>query len=122
MAAFLAAEAEAGVRPSTLGRRVAAIRYAHKMASVAAPTDAEGVKATLRGIKRSVGAARVRKAPAVAERLKAMVAASPDTLAGKRDRALILLGFAGALRRSAGPGKSRSAVSASRRDVSAVPE
>jgi site-specific recombinase XerD len=100
VAAFLAAEAEAGVRPSTLGRRVAAIRYAHKLASVATPTDAEGVKATLRGVRRSVGAARVRKAPALAERLKAMVAASPDTLAGKRDRALILLGFAGALRRS----------------------
>ena len=29
-----------------------------------------------------------------------MVAASPDTLRGKRDRALVLLGFAGALRRS----------------------
>jgi site-specific recombinase XerC len=57
VAAFLAAEAEAGVRPSTLGRRVAAIRYAHKLASLATPTDAEGVKATLRGIRRSVGSA-----------------------------------------------------------------
>ena len=37
---------------------------------------------------------------ALAERIKAMVAASPDTLAGKRDRALVLLGFAGAFRRS----------------------
>jgi len=100
VAAFLAAEAEAGVRPSTLGRRVAAIRYAHKLASLATPTDAEGVKATLRGIRRSVGAAKVRKAPALANRVKAMIAASPDSLAGKRDRALILLGFAGALRRS----------------------
>jgi site-specific recombinase XerD len=100
VAAFLAAEAEAGVRPSTLGRRVAAIRYAHKLASLATPTDAEGVKATLRGIRRAVGAAKVRKAPALAERVRAMIAASPDTLAGKRDRALILLGFAGAFRRS----------------------
>jgi site-specific recombinase XerD len=100
VAAFLAAEAEAGVRPSTLGRRVAAIRYAHKLASLPVPTDAEGVKATLRGIRRSVGAAKVRKAPALAERVRAMIAASPDTLAGKRNRALILLGFAGAFRRS----------------------
>src|ERR1700753_4233759 len=100
VAAFLAAEAKAGVRPSTLGRRVAAIRYAHKLASLSAPTDAEGVKATLRGIRRSVGSARVRKAPALAERVRAMIAASPDTLAGKRNRALILLGFAGAFRRS----------------------
>ena len=58
------------------------------------------MKATLRGIRRSVGSARVRKIPALAEHVKAMVAASPDTLAGKRDRALILLGFAGAFRRS----------------------
>jgi site-specific recombinase XerD len=100
VAAFLAAEAEAGVKPSTLGRRVAAIRYAHKLASLATPTDAEGVKATLRGIRRSLGSAKVRKAPALAERVRAMIAASPDTLAGKRDRALILLGFAGAFRRS----------------------
>jgi integrase len=100
VAAFLAAEAEAGVRPSTLGRRVAAFRYAHKLAGLAAPTDAEAVKATLRGIRRSLGSARVRKSPALAERVRAMILASRDTLAGKRNRALILLGFGGAFRRS----------------------
>ncbi|WP_049823601.1 site-specific integrase [Bradyrhizobium sp. WSM2254] len=100
LAAFLAAEAEAGRRPSTLGRRLAAIRYFHKLAGLPTPTDAEAVKATLRGIRRSVGSAKVRKAPALAEHLKAMVAASSDTLAGKRDRALLLVGFAGAFRRS----------------------
>jgi site-specific recombinase XerD len=31
VAAFLAAEAEAGVKPSTLGRRLAAVRYIHKL-------------------------------------------------------------------------------------------
>jgi hypothetical protein len=62
------------------------------------PTDHEAVKATLRGICRSVGSAEARKTPAPAEQLKAMV--SPNTLRGKRDRALILLGFAGAFRRS----------------------
>jgi site-specific recombinase XerD len=100
VAAFLAAEAAAGLRPSTLGRRLAAIRYIHKLSNLRTPTDSERVKATLRGIRRSVGSAGVRKAPALAEHVKAMVAASPDTLAGKRDRALILLGFAGAFRRS----------------------
>jgi Phage integrase, N-terminal SAM-like domain len=59
-AAFLAAEAEAGVRPSTLGRRVAAIRYAHKLASLAAPTDAEGVKAIRTLIRTSL---RIRLTP-----------------------------------------------------------
>jgi site-specific recombinase XerD len=97
---LLAAEADSGKRPSTLGRRLAAIRYFHKLAGLPTPTDAEAVKATLRRIRRTVGSDRVRKAPALAERVKAMVAASPESLRGKRDRALVLLGFAGAFRRS----------------------
>jgi site-specific recombinase XerD len=100
VAAFLAAEADSGKRPSTLGRRLAAIRYFHKLAGLPTPTDAEAVKATLRGIRRSMGSAKARKAPALAEHIKAMVAASPESLRGKRDRALVLLGFAGAFRRS----------------------
>jgi Phage integrase, N-terminal SAM-like domain len=36
VAAFLAQEAERQVRPSTIGRRVAAIRYAHKLAGLPA--------------------------------------------------------------------------------------
>src|SRR6266566_1107024 len=99
-AAFLAAEAGQGVKPSTLGRRVAAIRYAHKLATLPTPTDAEAVKATVRGIRRTFGGAKVKKTPAVAARMKGMVATAPDRLSGLRDRALLLLGFAGAFRRS----------------------
>src|SRR5262249_55061600 len=81
-------------------RRVAAIRYAHKLANLPTPTDAEGVKATVRGIRRTFGGAKVKKAPAVAAKVKGMVATAPEGLAGLRDRALLLLGFAGAFRRS----------------------
>src|SRR6516225_4735938 len=101
VAAFLAAETGNGTKPSTLARRVAAIRYAHKLAQLDTPTDSEAVKATLRGIRRTVGAAKVRKAPAVAAKVRAMVALAPEgRLNGLRDRALLLLGFAGAFRRS----------------------
>jgi site-specific recombinase XerD len=100
VAAFLAAEAANGTKPSTLGRRVAAIRYAHKLAHLDTPTDSEAVKATLRGIRRTFGGARIRKAPAIAAKVQAMVALAPDRLTGLRDRALLLLGFAGAFRRS----------------------
>jgi len=100
VAAFLAAEAGSGVKPSTLGRRVAAIRYAHKLASLPTPTDAEAVKATLRGIRRTFGGGKVKKAPAVAAKMKGMVATAPDGIKGLRDRALLLLGFAGVFRRS----------------------
>jgi site-specific recombinase XerD len=100
VAAFLAVEASSGVKPSTIGRRVAAIRYAHKLAGHEPPTASEAVKATARGIRRSVGTAPARKAPATADKVRAMVLATPNTLAGLRDRALLLLGFAGAFRRS----------------------
>jgi site-specific recombinase XerD len=99
VAAYLAAHAPIS-KASTLGRRVAAIRYAHKLAGLALPTDAEGVKATMRGIRRTYGSARVRKSPAVAGKMLGMVATAPDKLAGLRDRALLLVGFGGALRRS----------------------
>src|SRR6478609_922534 len=49
VAAYLAAHASTS-KASTLGRRIAAIRYAHRLAGHAIPTDAEGVKATMRGI------------------------------------------------------------------------
>ena len=99
VAAYLAAQASTS-KASTLGRRVAAIRYAHKLAGLDLPTHAEGVKATMRGIRRTYGSARVRKAPAVAGKVLGMVATAPDKLAGLRDRALLLIGFGGALRRS----------------------
>ncbi|MBN9013547.1 MAG: tyrosine-type recombinase/integrase [Rhizobiales bacterium] len=100
VAAFLAADMATGTKPSTLGRRVAAIRYAHKLAGLPTPTDAETVTATLRGIRRTVGAAKVKKAPATAGKIISMVAIAPDSIAGLRDCALLLIGFGGALRRS----------------------
>jgi len=100
VAAYLASEAEAGRKPSTVGRRCAAIRYAHKLAGHEPPTNSEAVKATLRGIRRSIGTAPARKAPVLAEMARAMAFAVPDSLKGLRDRALLLLGFSGAFRRS----------------------
>jgi site-specific recombinase XerD len=101
VAAFLAAEAARGLRSSSIGRRVAAIRYAHKLAGHDdPPTNSETVKATVRGIRRTLGAAQVRKAPATADKVVAMVTVGRTDLKGIRDRALLLLGFAGAFRRS----------------------
>ena len=63
VAAFLAHEASRNVKASTIGRRVAAIRYAHKLAGLDTPTDDERVKATVRGIRRTLGTAKSKKAP-----------------------------------------------------------
>jgi integrase len=100
VAAFLAHDVEAGSRPSTLGRRVSAIRYAHKLAGHPAPTDDERVKATMRGIRRTVGTAPRKKTPATADRIVSMAFATGTNRKGLRDRAVLLMGFAGAFRRS----------------------
>jgi site-specific recombinase XerD len=100
VAAFIVSEAEEGRAASTLGRRLAAIRYAHKLAGAADPTEDEGVRAAMKGARRKMGVAPTQKAAVTAEVLTAILMRTPDTLTGKRDRALLALGFAGAFRRS----------------------
>lgn len=100
VATFLSAEAMRGVKVSTLGCRIAAIRYAHKLAGFEPPTASEVVRTVLAGIRRTVGTAVDRKAAATHDVLGAMLRHIPDTLTGRRDRALLTLGFAAALRRS----------------------
>lgn len=100
VAAFLSGEAIRGTKASTIGRRAAAIAYAHKAAGLEPPTNQEAVKAVMRGIRRTIGTAKAQKAPATAPRVREMVDTIPDTLRGKRDHALLALGFAGAFRRS----------------------
>lgn len=99
-AAYLAQLADKGLKASTVNRRAAAIGYLHRAKGYEPPTNAEPVKAVLRGIRRRLGAAVNRKDPATASAIARMVRRIPDNLQGKRDRALLLLGFAAALRRS----------------------
>ena len=96
---YLAAEA-ARLRPGTLARHLVAITAAHRAAGHPLDTRAAPIRETLAGIKRTHGTNQNGKAPAVIADLRAMISAQPDTLAGLRNRALLLLGFAGALRRS----------------------
>jgi integrase len=101
VAAFLASQAELGKRASTLGRRLAALRYFHRAAGYDAPTGDEKVKATLGGIRRSIGSAPVRKRAATSDIVLGMVGTlGNETLRQLRDRALLLLAFASAMRRS----------------------
>ena len=100
VAVYLGAEADAGAKPSTLARKVAAIRFAHVAAGLEPPTASEAVRRVLKGIRRAKGTKQAKKAPATAERVLVMVSHAPRTLAGLRDRALLLLGFGGAFRRS----------------------
>jgi integrase len=96
---YLAARASTH-RPATLDRRLIAITAAHRAAGHSLDTRHAAIRETLAGIKRTHGTAQTGKTPAVAADIRAMVEAQPDSLLGRRNRALILLGFDSACRRS----------------------
>jgi integrase len=101
VAAYLSALADSGSKSSTIGRKAAAIGYHHKMAGIGPlPTASEGVRATLRVIRRTLGTATQGKTPATHDLIAAMLATCGDRMIGKRDRALLAFGFASAMRRS----------------------
>jgi site-specific recombinase XerD len=101
VAVFLASQADGGSKTSTLTRRTAAIAFAHRAAGVdPSPTAHEAVRRTMRGVRRTKAMPPAKKAPATAERVLVMVSHVPRTLTGLRDRAVLLLGFSGAFRRS----------------------
>jgi len=100
VAAYLGALAAGGMRAKTLARRVTAIRHYHERAGFENPCAHAGVKQTLHGIRRSLGTAPRKKAALTADLVAKVVKKIPSDLAGLRDRALLLIGFAAALRRS----------------------
>jgi hypothetical protein len=110
VARFLSSQATAGVKSSTICRRCPAIGYAHKLAGHREPlSNAETVKAVMRGIRRTFGTSSTQKAPATADMIDEMLKRCPDTLAGKRAGALPAT--VGHRRREAGQGRRRGAVS-----------
>lgn len=94
------AECAGHLKPGSIQRRLNAIAEAHKAAGLDSPTTAGMVKNVMKGIRRTLGTAPVQKSPTLTDDIRAMVDAADAGLIGARDRALILLGFAGAFRRS----------------------
>ncbi len=87
-------------KTSTLQRRLSAISQAHQAAGYDSPTHAHVVRSVWAGIRRSKGSREEGKDPILVEDLRRIVLALDNTLTGKRDRALLLIGFAGGFRRS----------------------
>ena len=87
-------------KPATIDLRLAAISAAHRAAGHDSPTKEEPVRLVRRGVRRTLGTAQRQVRPVTVPELRAMVGGLDNDLAGCRDRALLLLGFAGALRRS----------------------
>ena len=98
IAAYLVAHATT-LSPFTLSRRLVAIGRAHAILGYANPCKSELVRTTLRGVWRVHGRPQRQAQPALREDVLAMLPHMKDTR-GIRDRALILIGFAGAFRRS----------------------
>jgi site-specific recombinase XerD len=99
VAAYIAECAER-LKVGSIQRRLNAITEAHKAMGLESPTSTGIVRATIKGIRRTKGTGPVQKAPTLIDDIRAMVEATDAGLIGARDRALILLGFAGAFRRS----------------------
>jgi integrase len=103
VATFLASERQRGLAPNTIDLRRAAIRYLHRAAGCPVPTDDVCVAETVAGIRRDAaakGQMPAKKAAATASIIRQFLAPIADDPRGLRDKALILVGFAGALRRS----------------------
>jgi site-specific recombinase XerD len=99
VAAFIA-ECAGRLKVGSIQRRLNAIAEAHKAMGLESPTHASIVANTMKGIRRTMGTAPVQKSAALTDDIRSMVDATDAGLIGLRDRALILLGFAGAFRRS----------------------
>lgn len=98
---FIQAEKAAGRKASAIATKLAAIRYLHIASHLVSPTTHPSVIEQMSGIRRELGTAPTRKSAATADIVARMVEQIPaDTMKGKRDRALILVGFATAMRRS----------------------
>lgn len=101
VASYLIYMAKFGKKASTVNSACAAIRLAHQSGGAPDPTAAPLVKQTLKGIRRKHGTASVQKAATLPPDIRAMVDTfDTATLIGLRDRAIILVGFFTASRRS----------------------
>jgi integrase len=99
VAAYLASMAISHAR-ATLRRRVSAIGRAHRMKGFAWMPEHPAIRDTLAGIFRRHGLPSRRAAAIGTAELRRLVATCDSGLTGTRDRAILLLGFAAALRRS----------------------
>ena len=113
LTAYLTAMAGAGASVGTMSRRLSSIRFAHAARDLPDPTATARVHTVWEGIRRVHGAPPDQARPLMPPDLFDVLDACPTTrhwktrgrpaepdLAGARDRALLLVGFVGALRRS----------------------
>lgn len=100
VALYLTARAEGGAKVATMDQALAAISQAHLASGHESPRRSAQVRTVFMGIRKTLGVAPKKKAPLLVPALKRMISGLPPGMAGARDKALLLLGFVGAFRRS----------------------
>lgn len=101
VADYIAHLADEGKKVSTISRHLSAIAKLHELANHPSPTEDKRVGNVLGGIKRTT-TTRLKQAPAFTlEQLRTAIdALDLTTPQGLRDRALLLVGYSGAFRRT----------------------
>jgi len=99
VASFLRDRAET-LAPTTVARRLAAVVAAHRAAGEPSPRDHPEVRRALASIEWRYRARRRPTRPLDAESLARLSLCLPATVTGARDRALMLIGYGAALRRT----------------------
>lgn len=84
----------------TLLHRVWAIKFIHKENGYVFDTSCKEIEAVLSGLRRTNMAKEDRKDPLLLVDIRGMIENLPETLTGIRDKALLLVGFVSAMRRS----------------------
>ncbi|MEQ3552835.1 tyrosine-type recombinase/integrase [Pseudonocardia nematodicida] len=111
VSAYLIALAQGGAKIRTIAKHLSGIRTAHRTADLPDPAVTARVSTVWEGIRRTHGAPPEQAPPLMPPLLDQVIAACPTTrtwkarptepaLTGARDRALLLIGFWGALRRA----------------------
>lgn len=96
---YLAAH-QTALSMATLERRVSSIAVAHRLAGHPCDTRHPAIRDVLRGLRRAKGTRQRQAAPLTVQVAQEALAARADRLIDVRDRALVLVALAGALRRA----------------------
>ena len=97
------APSQSAIRPlsvSTIERRLSGLAWHYQQRGFALDRKDRHIATVLAGIRRKHARPPVQKEAVLAEDIRAMVATLPFDLRGLRDRAILLIGYAGGLRRS----------------------
>jgi integrase len=89
-------------KPATIDRKITSINSKHKEAKLASPAlmTHKVLAAALQGIRRKAGTAQTMKRPLTLECVLKILDCLEGPIAAPRDRALVLIGYGGGLRRS----------------------